>query len=125
MQRSPYLCIDDNISGAHILRNYAAKFMRLNRLGTDAQNELFDARDHELDAQMHARKEDVLRTMEKHQGAKDLSIRFCPTHEVNRKRQQLLAVKAQFLLRLSHMRTLGKRHELLKKVNAWIEDNVD
>lgn len=49
LQRSKYICIDDNLSKQNILHNMTSKFMGLNKGETKAMNEYFNYIEKEID----------------------------------------------------------------------------
>lgn len=38
---------------------------------------------------------------------KELNLRFCPEHEVGKKRQQLYIAKCQFYAKINHLKSKG------------------
>ena len=54
-----------------------------------------------------------------------LILRYCPDQEITRKRKQLLDAKSTFLNKIVFLKILGKKLQLMQKVDNHIEENID
>ena len=54
-----------------------------------------------------------------------LNVRYCHKDEVNRKRQTDINNKSKFLTKMVLLKRLGKDHQLMRKLDFWLEDNID
>ena len=101
-----------------------SKFMGLNKGETKAMSEYFNYIEKEID--LHHKNQLIIK--KKQSSSKrndDLVIRFCPTQEVSEKRQQFLNSKAQFLLRMGNLKSIGQKDLSMFYLDIWIEENLD
>ena len=55
----------------------------------------------------------------------ELCLKYCHELEVYKKRNKNLVFKAKFLQKIYSIRSSGKRLEILKMVDEWLEENID
>ena len=54
----------------------------------------------------------------------ELRFKYCHPREVTMKRQKKLMFKAQFFQKVSHLKDLGKKNELMQKTARWLDNNI-
>ena len=54
-----------------------------------------------------------------------LNLRYCTDAEVSRKRQKLFMQKAQFFIKMNHLKSKGQMQTTYAKINEWLEDNLN
>jgi hypothetical protein len=54
----------------------------------------------------------------------NLRFKYCHPREVTMKRQKKLMFKAQFFQKVSHLKDLGKKNELMQKTARWLDNNI-
>ena len=52
-------------------------------------------------------------------------LRYCNPKEVNQKRKDFLKQKTTFLSQLQLLRENGKNLQLMKKVEIWLDENIE
>lgn len=52
-------------------------------------------------------------------------MRFAPVAEVNEKRQLILKAKAQFLIKVIHLRLQGQMRETIGRIETWLGENLE
>ena len=55
----------------------------------------------------------------------DLNLRYCPMLQVKNKKNDFLALKFQFALRLRHLMGMGKKSISQAKIELWVDKNLD
>mmetsp|Transcript_31393 Transcript_31393/g.48005 ORF Transcript_31393/g.48005 Transcript_31393/m.48005 type:complete len:184 (-) Transcript_31393:789-1340(-) len=63
--------------------------------------------------------------LKNHKNNQKLILRFCCPEEINKKRQKNLQIKSTFLAKINYLKLLGKKHELIDRIDSWIESNID
>ena len=126
LQRSRYLCIDDNLTRENLFKN-AAKFSIGQKQRASRLPENFDPRDHIVDAQLipeTREKKGLQRKDDLHPGkiidptpvvrvgidpSRKLDLRYCCAEEVTEKQKMLLMAKSQLMVKIMSARHNGQR----------------
>ena len=64
-------------------------------------------------------------TAEPRFGMENINVRYGLSREINKKQSKFLNSKATFLAKFNNLRQNGEKQEVIKKIEMWVESNID
>jgi uncharacterized membrane protein YgaE (UPF0421/DUF939 family) len=55
----------------------------------------------------------------------NINVRYGLSREINKKQSKFLNSKATFLAKFNNLRQNGEKQEVIKKIEMWVESNID
>lgn len=122
LQRSRYLCVDDNTSKKFVVENENKKIL-MNKQKKLTQEIYHDIRlqnicDGKADAFDFTK-------YYKNNNQFDLNLRYCPEREVNAKQAAFMNLKFKFSAKLKNLKLNGKKILIQDRIRFWILANID